>query len=217
MRKFISTIIIIIGVILLFIPHINNLIIQHNINNTRNVLKEITSEEIIKNKNTEGIYDYDSIRDIEINTVLWEIKDFDNKNIIGQIAIPDLGIDIPILKGTTNSNLLIGATTMVEGQEMGEGNYPLAGHLMKNKSLLFGSLMDIEIGALVKISDKNMIYEYKIYDTVVVPDEALNMLDNSKAEKRGRPIISLMTCYYSSKTGKRFFALGELVDTYTYP
>lgn len=217
MRKFISTIIIIIGVILLFIPHINNLIIQHNINNTRNILKEITSEEIMKNKNTQGTYDYDSIRDIEINTVLWEIKDFDNKNIIGQIAIPDLGIDIPILKGTTNSNLLIGATTMVEGQEMGEGNYPLAGHLMKNKSLLFGSLMDIEIGALVKISDKNMIYEYKIYDTVVVPDEALNMLDNSKAEKRGKPIISLMTCYYSSKTGKRFFALGELVDTYTYP
>jgi sortase A len=217
MKKFISTMAIIIGIIVLAIPYINNLIIQYNINTKRNILNEITPEEIEENKNTETNYDYDSIVDIETNSLLWEIKEFDNKYIIGQIAIPDLGIDIPILKGTTNSNLLIGATTMVEGQEMGEGNYPLAGHLMKNKSLLFGSLMDIEIGALVKVSDKKMIYEYKIYDTVVVPDTALNMLDDSKAEKRGKPIISLMTCYYSSKTGERFFALGELVDIYTYP
>ncbi|WMM24806.1 class A sortase [Tissierella sp. MB52-C2] len=217
MKKLISTMAIIIGIIVLSIPYINNLIIQYNINTKRNILNEITPEEIEENKNTETNYDYDSIIDIETNSLLWEIKDFDNKYIIGQIAIPDLGIDIPILKGTTNSNLLIGATTMVEGQEMGERNYPLAGHLMKNKSLLFGSLMDIEVGTVVKISDKKMIYEYKIYDTVVVPDTALNMLDDIKAEKKGKPIISLMTCYYSSKTGKRFFALGELVDIYTYP
>jgi sortase A len=49
-----------------------------------------------------------------------------------------------------------------------------------------------------------------------VPETALYMLDQERAELRGKPIISLMTCYYTSKNGKRFFALGELVDTYEY-
>lgn len=87
---------------------------------------------------------------------------------------------------------------------------------MKDKSLLFGSLMDIEEESIVKITDKKTVYEYKIYETVLVPDTAMYMLEHNRAEDRGKPIISLMTCYYTSKNGKRFFALGELVDEYPY-
>ena len=61
-----------------------------------------------------------------------------------------------------------------------------------------------------------MVYEYRIYDTLIVPDTAMYMLEHDIAEERGKPIISLMTCYYTSKNGKRFFALGELVDEYPY-
>ncbi|NMA86236.1 MAG: sortase [Tissierellia bacterium] len=74
--------------------------------------------------------------------------------------------------------------------------------------------MDIEIGSKVYISDGEKIYEYEIYDTVVVPDTALEMLSDDRAKEKDEAIISLMTCYFSSKTGKRFFALGELVDEY---
>ncbi len=59
------------------------------------------------------------------------------------------------------------------------------------------------------------IYEYEIYDTVVVPDTALEMLSDDKAKEKDKPIISLMTCYFSSKTGKDFFCIGgELVEEY---
>ena len=85
---------------------------------------------------------------------------------------------------------------------------------MKKKDLLFGSLMDIEIGSKVYVADGDKIYEYQIYDTLVVPDTAMEMLSDDKSDERDKPIISLMTCYFSSKTGKRFFALGELVDEY---
>ena len=74
--------------------------------------------------------------------------------------------------------------------------------------------MDIEIGSKVYVSDGEKIYEYEIYDTVVVPDTAMEMLSDDKAEEKGEPIISLMTCYFSSSTGKRFFALGKLIDEY---
>jgi len=77
---------------------------------------------------------------------------------------------------------------------MGEGNYTLAGHNNGDKKLLFGSLMDIKKGAIVRITDKTDIYEYKIYDTKVVDSTALDLLENAESDKVGKPIISLMTC-----------------------
>jgi len=213
-KKKISIGLIIIGIILALIPTIKDKIIKYNIKNKSEIIEIITHEEIINNMENEAEFNYEAIDDVgTISTVIGAIK-FDNKFMIGQLIVPDLDINLPILKGVTNANLLAGVTTMVPEQKMGEGNYPVAGHRMKQKNLLFGSLMDIEIGSIVYITDKETIYEYTIYDTVVVSDTAMEMLDNKRAEEKGKPIISLMTCYYSSNTGKRFFALGELTDEY---
>lgn len=216
MKKIISTILILIGIIFLSIPYLNNLMIKRNLKAKQNIVEEVTVSEIEENNNRKAEYDYSNIKDVEISNTISGITKFDNKNIIGQIIISDLDINLPILKGTTNANLLVGATTMVEDQEMGKKNYPLAGHYMEDKNLLFGGLMDIEKDTIVKITDKKMVYEYKIYDTLIVPDTALHMLDHDRAKERGKPIISLMTCYYTSKNGKRFFALGELIEEYSY-
>ncbi len=48
------------------------------------------------------------------------------------------------------------------------------------------------------------IYEYEIYDTVVVPDTALEMLSDDKAKEKDKPIISLMTCYFLLRRVKDF-------------
>lgn len=216
MKKIISTLLILFGIILISIPFINKEIIKHNYKTTQVIVEKITAQEIEENLILEADYDYEIIKDVEITTTIIGSIDFSNKSIIGQLVIEDLGINLPILKGITNANLVSGAATMVPDVEMGKGNYSLAGHIMKDKSLLFGSLMDIEIGTKVIITDKKMVYEYEIYDTEVVPDTAFYMLDHERAEERGKPIISLMTCYYSSKTEKRFFALGELINEYSY-
>ena len=79
---------------------------------------------------------------------------------------------------------MAGAATMKPDQSFGVGNFTLAGHYMKNKDLLFGSLMDIEIGDIVYISDGEKIYEYNIYDTVIVPDTAMEMLWDEKADEK---------------------------------
>ena len=216
MKKIISTILILIGIIFLSIPYLNNLMIKRNLKAKQNIVEEVTVSEIEENNNRKAEYDYSNIKDVEISNTISGITKFDSKNIIGQIIISDLDMNLPILKGTTNANLLVGATTMVEDQEMGKKNYPLAGHYMEDKNLLFGGLMDIEKDTIVKITDKKMVYEYRIYDTLIVPDTALYMLDHDRAKERGKPIISLMTCYYTSKNGKRFFALGELIEEYSY-
>lgn len=105
---------------------------------------------------------------------------------------------------------------MLADQKMGQGNYSLAGHYMRDESMLFGNLLNIEENTIVRLTDKETIYEYKIYKTTIVPDTAQYLLGHERAEEHGKPILSLMTCYYTSKNGQRFFALGELIDHYPY-
>lgn len=222
MKKAIPIILILIGIILLSTPFLTEQIIKYHTKNL--VTEKISNEEITSNikeinENVSYIeedYDFDVIQDVDIMSVIKGSLNFDKKLVIGLLLIPDLNIDLPILKRTTDANLMVGVGTMRHDQVMGEGNYPLSGHNMKNKDLLFGCLMDIVVGTQVIISDGEMVYEYKIYENIVVLDTAMDMILDKKAEEKGKPIISLMTCYHSSKTGKRFFALGELVDEYPY-
>lgn len=217
MKKALPVLLILIGIILVSIPLLTEQIIKYYNNGIAK--EEITMEEIKSNiKINEGKedieFDFSVIQDIDIMSAIKGSMDFDRNLVIGILLIPDLDIDIPIFKGLTNGNLMAGAGTMRPDQSMGVGNYPLAGHNMRDKSLLFGSLMDINVGTKAIISDGNTVYEYEIYENIVVPDTALDMILDEKSKERGKPIISLMTCYYSSKTGKRFFSLGELVDEY---
>lgn len=216
MKKTISILLILLGIFFISLPTIQNLAIKNKTKDINEVAKEITHEEILENIEIDVEFDYAAIEDVNPSNVIFGTMNFDKRNLIGQLSIPAIWMDLPLLKGITNSNLAVGATTMKKDQSMGVGNYTLAGHYMKDKNLLFGSLMDVKIGDGVYITDKETVYEYKIYDTVIVEDTAMYMLEDNESLKREKPIISLMTCYYSSKSGKRFFALGELVDEYPY-
>lgn len=216
MKRIISVILILLGVVLIFSSFINTKIVDQVNNTGQKVFVETTVEEIKENEKREAIYDYDAIKDIEITSSIIGAINFDSKAVIGQIIIDDLNMNLPILKGVTNSNLMAGATTMVKEQVMGKGNYPLAGHYMKDKGRLFGGLLDIELDTIVMLVDKEKVYEYKIYDKVIVGETDFYMIEQEQSKKRGVPIVSLMTCYYTSKNGKRFFALGELINEYPY-
>jgi sortase A len=203
---------IVVGVVLLLIPTITDQIIKHYSENIP--IEEITADEIEENNKKQVEYDFSVIKDIEISSVINGALNHDNDLVVGTMKIPDLGISLPVMKGLSDANLISGVATMKEDQILGQGNYTLAGHYTKNKKILLGGILDISIGSIVYLSDKKFVYEYRIYDTVVVPDTALDMLLDEKAEERGKPILSLMTCYYTSKNGTRFFALGELLSTY---
>ncbi len=216
MKRILSIIFILVGIVLLAIPNLNDYLIKRNIEKNIELVEEISYDEIEENQARDAVFDYSSIRDVSISTVLSNSSYFNNKSIIGFISIDDLNINLPILKGVTDTNLLVGATTMRQSQEMGKGNYPLAGHYLRGKTTLFGPLLDIKIGTIVKITNKRVVYEYEVYDTKIVPETAMYMLEDKEAEDRGKPIISLMTCYFTSSNGKRFFVLGELIDSYPY-
>lgn len=223
MKRIIPVILVLIGVLFLLTPFITDQLVAYY---SKSIATQDMSNEVIRRNNQaldrasqdedEDVVDYDltAVEDVSIMSVIKGSQNLDKELVIGSLYIPDLDINLPIMKGLNDANLMAGAATMKSKQDFGHGNYTLAGHKMKNEDLLFGSLMDIQLGSLAYVSNGETIYEYRIYDTEVVPDTAMYMLDNDRADEVGKPILSLMTCYFSSKTGKRFFALGELVDQY---
>ncbi|MDX9917239.1 MAG: class A sortase [Gudongella sp.] len=216
MKKIISAVLIIAGLALLVSPLLMDKMVERQVKISTEAIERITVEEIEFNKEIKSGHKYTEIKDINPVSAAVAVSQFEDSNIIGLLRIPELEIDLPILNGVSDANLMAGAGTMVPDLTMGAGNFSVASHYMKNPKLLFGNLLNAKEGMEVKITDKRNIYEYVIYETVLVPETALYMLDTDRADERGKPIISLMTCYYTSKNGKRFFALGELVDTYEY-
>lgn len=216
MRKFFAYGLIIIGLIVILIPSLTNYNLRSTSTKALNEMNTMKSNDLKENLENETNFDYSIIEDIGPGNTLIKKEKVENDLIIGQLSVPSINLDIPIFKGINNTNLLAGVATMKENQNMGTGNYPIAGHYSKNKDILFGSLMDIKVDDLIKITDKNMIYEYVVYEANVVPDTAVYYIDDEISEKIGKPVVSLMTCYYSSKTGKRFFAMGKLNNSYPY-
>ncbi|MGP1598860.1 class A sortase [Peptoanaerobacter stomatis] len=218
-KKIFFRLLVIVGIIFIIIPFYNDYKIKQNMNEATISVDDMPADELKKNDEQvlkNEYFDFSKIKEISPTSTFLGAENIDKSLFIGQIVIPSVDMNLTIFKGATDNNLLAGVATMKPDDKMGENNFTLAGHYNKDKSILFGSLMDVKIDDVIKITDKNKIYEYRVYETKTVDDTAIYMIKNEEAQKRGNPIISLMTCYYSSKTGKRYFVLGDLVKTYPY-
>lgn len=215
-KKIIPIALIVFGIILILLPYLSDLIVKLKNKEALAYINGISPDKMQKNLLNDADFDFNNVKDISLSSTLLSSAKLDPNLIIGQLVIPDINLNLPVVKGLSDTNLLAGIGTMKKDQIMGKGNYSLAGHHMRRKDTLFGGLMDIKRGSLVKITDKKIVYEYVIYETKVVPDTAVEMISDDISKKKGKPIISLMTCFRTSSTGKRFFAMGELVREYPY-
>lgn len=219
LRKIIFLLLVVSGAILILLPTYSKMKLRDEVQTAVKVIEEVTPEEIKENEEKEQpeeIFDFEQVDEISPTATFLDNRPIDKSLLIGQLVIPSLDMNLCIFKGTTNYNLLRGLGTMKPDDKMGKGNYTLAGHNNGDRKLLFGALMDIKKDAIVRITDKTNIYEYKIYETKVADSTSLELLENSEAEKVGKPIISLMTCDKGTWTSNRFFALGKFVKKYKY-
>lgn len=123
---------------------------------------------------------------------------------IATLNIPSLGIEYPILSTTTDELLKVSLTKYWGANPNEVGNMVILGHNYKN-SKFFGKLLNIEIGAIVKITDlTGGTLDYKVYDTYVIePDDnaCTSQLTDGETE------VTLITCYYENgeaHASKRF-------------
>lgn len=127
-------------------------------------------------------------------------------NTVGNLSIPSLGINYPVLSSTSEAllNVSLNKYWGVNANEV--GNMVVLGHNYKD-SRFFGKLINIQKGAVVQVTDLNgRTLDYKVYETGVIDpyDTACtSQLTN------GHTDVTLITCYYvngSAHATKRFYA-----------
>ncbi|MFS0780176.1 class A sortase [Bacillus sp. 1P06AnD] len=208
-RKMIALFCILLGLLLIATPFLKDQMVAHL--QKKNQATELTGKEVAENRALRARYDYDTIQPPSVmNVMKASLKDY-KQSIVGQISIKQVGLELPILKGMTSDNLLAGAGTMRADQQMGVGNYPLAGHHMKRTHLLFGPLLEVKKGARIELTDFQSTYVYKVTDKQIVSEKEMDVIGPSEGSK-----VTLVTCDVPTETNKRLIVQGELVSKKPY-
>ncbi len=180
-------------------------------------LEKMSAEQMQENSKKEVVNQYEAIENLEPIDVILNLKEINLDNVVGQLVIPELDINLPILNGVTNENLMYGVATMKNGQEMGKRNYALAGHNYLEKNVLLNRIYGAEDKSFdIYITDKENTYHYVTVERTVTDEYAFNMIEDNKADEYGSPIISIMTCDRPAEENRRIFLIGKLVDVEPY-
>ena len=151
-------------------------------------------------------YDFEAVTPLSLSDVFEARNRFHHLPTIGVISIPDVSLKLPIIKGLDDESLAVGAGTMHPDQQMGKGNYALAGHYLRNADALLGPLHEIEVGATIYLQDDTQTYEYVVTSLETVSPERIDVLDDTIS-----PTLTLITCTFDTK--KRLIVKGALVPS----
>lgn len=212
--RLLSYLVVFVGLFLLVLPQLNQFRIDNRAKKNNAVAEEISATDMQNNINSKTSFDFDSIEEISTSGT-WLSPDLIDQNlIIGRLYIPSIDLNLTVFNGLSNSILHAGLGTMRPGLTMGQGNFPIAGHYSADSDILFGNLISVEIGDQIYLTDNEKIYEYKVYETRIVDVTEVKWVENTVAKEHGKPIISLMNCYYidGQNSGDRYFVFGELIE-----
>lgn len=190
-RTLIAGIFIVVGIGLMLVNPVKHYLMHQTDDVVQTELHELTPEAVKQAEETPATYNYDDISEISLGSILQAKKEEAKAPMIGEIAIPEVGINLPILKGVTNQNLLLGAATMKPDQKMGVGNYTLASHYSDayNETLLFAPLKRASVDMMVYLTDLTNVYTYQITSIRLVDATEVSVLDET-----GENILTLVTC-----------------------
>ena len=204
---------ILLSLALIFNSKIRDLFMVWNTNKYQ--VSQVTKEKIEENKETEGNFDFDSVKSISSEAVLAAQWDAQQLPVIGGIAIPEVEINLPIFKGLDNVNLFYGAGTMKANQKMGEGNYSLASHHIftaENASqMLFSPLVNAKEGMKIYLTDKDKVYTYEIREVKHVTPDRVDEIEDRDGIKE----ITLVTCVDYDAT-ERIIVKGDFKEVKAY-
>ena len=213
LTNILAVFLILLSLVLIFNSQIRDIFMVWNTNKYQ--VSQVTKEKIEENKETEGNFDFDSVKSISSEAVLAAQWDAQQLPVIGGIAIPEVEINLPIFKGLDNVNLFYGAGTMKANQKMGEGNYSLASHHIftaENASqMLFSPLVNAKAGMKIYLTDKDKVYTYEIREVKHVTPDRVDEIEDREGVKE----ITLVTCVDYNAT-ERIIVKGDFKEVKAY-
>lgn len=190
MRKKLSITLILVGIIIFLYPVAGNLYNRYQRNKLIN--EWANNDSISQDVESDRIQSYEDLSNVFSEEAEKEPK-FENyrPNMIGTIEINKIGVDIPILSGTTKEDLKWGAGHLKGTAPLGQvGNTALAGHRSYTFGKIFNRLNEVEIGDNIIVNTKDYSYKYQIYNIKVVEPTDFSILEPVD-DKR---ILTLITC-----------------------
>lgn len=200
--RVLAVILLLIGLALIFNKQIRNVLITQNQNSA---MTQVTRKKVEQNQKKKGMFDFKKVKSVGFNQVA-KSRNQKNVHVIGAIAIPDVNMHLPICLGMSDDAMATGGGTMRPDQKMGKGNYPLAGHYMTSKGILFSPLEDVKKGNMIYLTDMKKVYVYKTYMKKKVNPYAVYLVNNTK-----KPIVTLITC--ADGGANRWAIRGNLIKT----
>ena len=204
---------IILSIALIFNSKIRDMFMVWNTNKYQ--VSQVSKEKLEENQDTEGNFDFDSVKAISSEAVLSSQWDSQKLPVIGGIAVPEVEINLPIFKGLDNVNLFYGAGTMKAYQVMGEGNYSLASHHIftaeNANQMLFSPLVHAKSGMKIYLTDKDKVYTYEITELKRVTPDRVDEVDDREGIKE----ITLVTCVDYNAT-ERIIVKGDFKEVKAY-
>ena len=156
--------------------------------------QEIYSEyEEILAKENESYQDKDEENTVKKdNTIYMNVNSKGQKyRVAGQINIPKIGVNYPIVYETSEEYLKI-APTKLSGPDINEpGNVCIVGHNYKNNQF-FSRLSELENDDKINLLDnKGKRVSYFVYDKYEVPETDLSCTNQ---DTKGKKEVTLITC-----------------------
>lgn len=200
--RVLAVILLVVGLCLIFNQQISTFVINH-------MTQTSMQTKITPRKTKHANFDFSKVNSLNNKTIGKAM--FQDKDAIGKIAIPSVGIRLPIFYGLDNGSLARGTGTMKPDEQMGVGNYCLAGHHMENPNVLFGRLHNVKKGGKVYLTNGKKVYTYKVTEKVTVYKTQVQWINDTPDKK----IITLVTCA-SGTPGEvnRTIVRGDLVGVH---
>ncbi len=148
------------------------------------------------------------------DTQLWSelrVKQFEPSAAMGVLKIAQIGLEAPIVAGTSEEELNAGIGWMPESTPLGgNGNVVLAAH----RDGIFRSLKDLKTGAVIEITTPTSLDRYLVTATHIVDPDDVWIL-----KQQGYATLTLVTCYpfyFVGSAPQRFIVNADrLVDRTT--
>lgn len=194
----------------IFNKELKILLVNNNSQSALKKLDNLSSYQIKKNQtvSNNADYDFEKVESLGMNSVVYST--INKETPIGKISIPSVSLNLPIMNGISEEVLAIGAGTLKENQVMGEKNYALAGHHMRDPNSLFSPLYKMNIGDLVYITDMKYIYTYKMRSSETIPSTWLQVIHDHEDKQE----LTLLTCVDNGE--KRLVVYCDFIEKNFY-
>ncbi|MDR3240571.1 MAG: class A sortase [Lactobacillaceae bacterium] len=151
-----------------------------------------------------------TIRPVTLSTMLNYVKQ-QNRDAVGQVAIPAIGLRDDVYTSLTNANLTFGAVSLFPKRQPINHNLVLVAHNMGLRNLHFGSLTKTKIAQTVYLQYLGKYYVYKIHQKNTITENQIERVHDTVGESR----ISLVTCSDATRTVNRVLVQARLTRVVT--